>query len=64
MANLRSVYMPSSAATDDREALALESLTQVAALAAQRGVRFNIALYLSFLSVILLGFGAFEAAIL
>jgi hypothetical protein len=63
MANLRSVYLPAPDAGEDRTELERESIVAIARLAATRSVRFNIALYLSFLSVILLGFGAFEAAI-
>jgi hypothetical protein len=63
MANLRSVYLPAPVTTEDRAELERESIVAIARLAATRGARFNVALYLSFFSVILLGFGAFEAAI-
>jgi hypothetical protein len=63
MGNLHSVYLGAPPAVDDPVELEVESIVQMARLAGLRGARFNIALYLTFLSVILLGFGAFEASI-
>ncbi len=63
MTNLRSVYIgrdPSAANDHDAE---LGMLVQGATLAARRGMIFNIALYLTFLSVVLLGVGAVAAAV-
>lgn len=58
---LRSIYMPSPR-IDDAEAYAFEDSLSVARVLASRGPRFNIALYMTFLSVILLGLGAIDAA--
>src|ERR1044072_6046611 len=63
MTNLRTTYIASSPEIEDHAQLELESIAQTARLAALRGARFNIALYLTFLSIILLGFGAFEASV-
>jgi hypothetical protein len=63
MTNLRTTYMASSPTIEDSTQLELESISQIARLVALRGARFNIALYLTFLSIILLGFGAFEASV-
>lgn len=63
MTNLRTTYMASSPHIEDSTQLELESISQIAWLASMRGARFNIALYLTFLSIILLGFGAFEASV-
>jgi len=59
---LRSVYMPAPR-TEDAATYAYEDILAVARLLAQRGARFNVALYLTFLSVILLGLGAVDAAL-
>ncbi len=63
MTNLRSTFMASPTAIEDPIQLELEAIAQTARLASLRGARFNIALYLTFLSIILLGFGAFEASL-
>jgi hypothetical protein len=63
MFNLRTVYMEALRTTDDPAELEKESLVQIATLAGTRGARFNIALYLTFLSVLLMGFGALDASI-
>jgi hypothetical protein len=63
MLNLRTVYLEAPRTIDDPVELEKESVVQVAALAGVRGARFNIALYLTFLSVILMGFGALDASI-
>jgi hypothetical protein len=62
MINLRSVYLAAPEAGDAPERLEHQSLVQLARLLGLRGARFNVALYLTFLSVVLLGFGAFEGA--
>lgn len=59
---LRSVYMPAPR-TDDAATYAYEDILAVARVLASRGARFNIALYMTFLSVILLGVGAADAAL-
>jgi hypothetical protein len=61
MFNLRSVYLPPETG-DEPSKLEHHSLVQLARLLGLRGARFNVALYLTFLSVVLLGFGAFEGA--
>jgi len=63
MFNLRTVYMEALRTTDDPAELEKQSLVQIATLAGARGARFNIALYLTFLSVLLMGFGALDASI-
>src|SRR5258708_23941445 len=63
MLNLRTVYMEAPKTIDDPAELEKESVVQIATLAGVRGARFNIALYLTFLSVILLGFGALGSSI-
>ena len=63
MMNLRSILIVPPADTSDAAAFERETLYRLGALAASRGARFNIALYLTFLSVILMGFGAVEASL-
>jgi len=63
MTNLRSVYMGAPRHIDDPQKLDFEGVVQLSRLAGTRGARFNVALYLTFLSVILLGFGAVEAVL-
>lgn len=63
MSNLKSVYMGAAREITDPARLELEAVVQIARLAGVRGAVFNVALYLTFLSVILLGFGAFEASL-
>ena len=62
MSNLRSVWF-TSPISDDRTALERKAIEQIARLAAIRGARFNVALYLTFLSVVLLGFGAVASSL-
>jgi hypothetical protein len=62
MINLRTVYMAAATDTADPAEMERASLMQIGKLAGTRGARFNIALYLTFLSVILMGFGAVDAA--
>ena len=63
MINLRTTYMEAPADVDDPARLERDAIQQLGRMAASRGARFNVALYLTFLSVILMGFGAFESAI-
>jgi hypothetical protein len=63
MSNLRSVWLPSSAVRDDQSAAERIAIVQLADLASMRGARFNIALYLTFLSVILMAIAAVGAAV-
>ena len=63
MLNLRSVYLSPPQAGVDHSKLEHDALVQLAQLLGLRGARFNVALYLTFFSVILLGFGAFEGAL-
>ena len=63
MINLRTVYMEAAADTSDPAEMERASLMQIARLAGTRGARFNVALYLTFLSVILMGFGAVEGSL-
>jgi hypothetical protein len=63
MLNLRTVYMEPPRTIDDPAELERESVVQIAGLAGLRGARFNLALYLTFLSVILMGFGALDSSI-
>jgi hypothetical protein len=57
---LQSVFIPSPK-TGDAASFEFEQIVALAAILASRAARFNIALYMTFLSVILLGFGAVEA---
>jgi hypothetical protein len=63
MLNLRTVYLEAPRTIDDPAELEKESVVQIATLAGVRGARFNVALYLTFLSVLLMGFGALDASI-
>lgn len=63
MVNLRTVYMATASETAEPAELERASLMQIGSLASARGARFNVALYLTFLSVILMGFGAVDAAL-
>jgi hypothetical protein len=63
MINLRTVYMEAAEHTSDAAEMERVSLMQIGRLAGTRGARFNIALYLTFLSVILMGFGAVEGSL-
>lgn len=62
MINLRTVYMEAAEDIADPVELERAALVQIGRLAGMRGARFNIALYLTFLSVILMGFGAVEGS--
>src|SRR5262249_4756173 len=59
---LRSVYMPAPK-TDDAATFAFEDIISIARILTSRAARFNVALYMTFLSVILLGIGAVDAAL-
>jgi len=59
--NLRTVYLDPAADGDANE-MERASLLQHARLTTRRTARFNLALYLTFLSVVLMGFGAIDAA--
>jgi hypothetical protein len=63
MLNLRTVYLEAPRTIDDPAELEKESVVQIATLAGVRGARFNIALYWTFLSVLLMGFGALDSSI-
>ena len=62
MINLRTVYMEAASDAADPVEMERVALMQLGRLAGTRGARFNIALYLTFLSVILMGFGAVEGS--
>jgi hypothetical protein len=57
MTNLRSVFIGLDA-NADRERAEIENLVRTAEIASWRGALFNLALYLTFLSILLLGIGA------
>jgi hypothetical protein len=59
---LQSIYLPMTK-TDDAAAFEFEQIVGLAGILSSRALRFNIALYMTFLSVILLGFGAVEASL-
>lgn len=62
MSNLRSVWLPSSS---DGEGVAEHvAIMQLSDLTSMRGARFNVALYLTFLSVALMAIAAVSAALL
>lgn len=58
MTNLRTVFIGRNADIVDDEAAEIEIVMQTSLLAARRGIFFNVALYLTFLSILLLGLGA------
>jgi hypothetical protein len=59
---LRSIYTPAPR-TDDHATFVFEDIVGVARILTSRAARFNIALYMTFLSVVLLGIGAVDAAL-
>jgi hypothetical protein len=63
MSNLRSVWLPSADVRDDQRAAEHIAIMQLTELASMRGARFNIALYLTFLSVILMAIAAVGATL-
>ena len=58
MTNLRTVFIGRDPDIADDEAAEIEIVVQTSLLAARRGIFFNVALYLTFLSILLLGAGA------
>ena len=58
MTNLRTVFIGRDPNITDDEKAGIEIVVQTSLLAARRGVFFNVALYLTFLSILLLGVGA------
>lgn len=58
MTNLRTVFIGIDPHAPDGERAEFENVVRTAQLTGRRGVLFNIALYLTFLSVLLLGIGA------
>jgi hypothetical protein len=62
MTILRSIYVMAPRA-EDPQAYAFEQILAMSKVLSARAARFNVALLMTFLSVILLGFGAVEAAI-
>ncbi|HSM95453.1 MAG TPA: hypothetical protein VLT91_05380 [Rhizomicrobium sp.] len=58
MTNLRTVFIGRDPNIADDELAEIEIVVQTSLLAARRGVFFNVALYLTFLSILLLGAGA------
>jgi hypothetical protein len=64
MSNLRSVWLPSSSASDEQRAAEHVAIMQLSDLTSMRGARFNVALYLTFLSVSLMAIAAVMAALM
>jgi hypothetical protein len=62
MSLLRSIYVLAPD-TDDPQAFILEHMVSMSKILTWRAARFNVALLMTFLSVILLGFGAVEATL-
>jgi hypothetical protein len=58
MTNLRTVFIGRAPHIDDDEEAEVEIVVQTSLLAARRGIFFNVALYLTFLSILLLAAGA------
>lgn len=58
MTNLHTVFIGRDARIEDDEAAEIEIVVQTSLLAARRGIFFNVALCLTFLSILLLGVGA------
>lgn len=58
LTNLRTVFIGRKAGLEDNAQAELEIVVATALLASRRGALFNIALYLTFLSILLLGIGA------
>ena|SRR5690242_19355644 len=64
MSNLRSVWLPSSNPSDGEGLAEHVAIMQLSDLTSMRGARFNVALYLTFLSVALMAIAAVSAALL
>lgn len=58
MTNLRSIFIGLNPGEGDNERAELENLIRTAEIASWRGALFNLALYLTFVSVLLLGIAA------
>lgn len=58
MTNLRTVFIGRAPHIDNDEEAEVEIVVQTSLLAARRGIFFNVALYLTFLSILLLAVGA------
>ena len=58
MTNLRTVFIGLEPGETDVGRAEMENVVQTAIVASSRGARFNICLYLTFLSVVLIGIGA------
>ncbi len=58
MTNLRTVFIGLDPQADDTYRAELDNLVRTAELASWRGAVFNVALYMTFLSILLLGVGA------
>lgn len=58
MTNLRTVFIGRAPHIENDEDAEVEIVVQTSLLAARRGIFFNIALYLTFLSILLLAVGA------
>jgi hypothetical protein len=58
MTNLRSIYIGLDATETANERAEFENVVRTAELAAWRAALFNVALYMTFLSILLLGIGA------
>jgi len=64
MSNLRSIWLPSSNLDDAKTERERVAIVQLSELTSMRGARFNIALYLTFVSVILMAIAAITAALM
>ena len=64
MSNLRSVWLPSSRPSDGEGVAEHIAIIQLSDLTSMRGARFNVALYLTFLSVALMAIAAVAAALM
>jgi hypothetical protein len=58
MTNLRTVFIGRDPRIEDDDEAEIEIVVQTSLLAARRGIFFNVALYLTFLSILALGLGA------
>jgi hypothetical protein len=58
MTNLRTVFIGRAPHIENDEEAEVEIVVQTSLLAARRGIFFNVALYLTFLSILLLAVGA------
>lgn len=58
MTNLRTVFIGLEPGESDAERAEIENVVQTSIVAASRGARFNLCLFATFLSVVLIGAGA------